>query len=101
MGNYIWLIPAAAGIFFLASLVYLASKSKGLDRQMEKYNRRQAKFIEGLPKPAPIETTAELPTLPAARANRRVVLDARTKKREARQRRLVEHLNDLQAKESD
>ena len=59
------------------------------------------KFIEGLPKPAPIETTAELPTLPAARANRRVVLDARTKKREARQRRLVEHLNDLQAKESD
>lgn len=101
MGNYVWLLPVAAGLSFLVALVYLVIKSKGLNRQLEKFNRRKAKFIQDLPKVELTETTSELPTLPAAKANRRVVLDARTKKREAKQRRLVEHLKDLQAKESE
>ena len=101
MGNYVWFLPAMAGLFFIASLIYLGVKSKGLNRQIEKLNRRKAKFIQGLPAVELLETNSELPTLPAAKANRRVVLDARTKKREAKQRRLVEHLKDLQAKESE
>ncbi|MEY4398115.1 MAG: hypothetical protein RLZ53_691 [Actinomycetota bacterium] len=101
MGIYIWLLPAVAGLFFMATLVYLRTKSKGLNRQIDKLNRRKEKFIAGLPKPPSISTSSELPTLPAAKANRRVVLDARTKQHEARQRRLVEHLKDLQAKESE
>ncbi len=101
MGIYVWLLPVASGFFFLVALVYLGNKSKGLNHQLEKFNRRKAKFIQDLPKAESIETRSELPTLPAAKANRRVVLDARTKKREAKQRRLVEHLKDLQAKESE
>jgi hypothetical protein len=101
MGIYVWLLPFAAGLFFVVTLVYLGNKSKGLNRQLEKFNRRKAKFIQDLPKAETIETHSELPTLPAAKANRRVVLDARTKKRDAKQRRLVEHLKDLQAKESE
>lgn len=101
MGIYVWQLPVAAGLFFIVALVYLGAKSKGLYRQFEKFIRRKAKFIQDLPKAESIEMPSELPTLPAAKANRRLVLDARTKKREAKQRRLVEHLKDLQAKESE
>jgi hypothetical protein len=101
MAGIIWLLPATVSLVLIASLVYLGSKSKGHNRQLEKFNRRISRFLETLPKPKAIENHAELPTIPAAKANRRVVVDARTKKREVRQRRLVEHLKDLQAKESE
>lgn len=101
MSQYFWLIPSAASIFLIFALIYLGVKSKGLNRQLEKFNRRKSKFIETLPKVQPIESSSALPTLPEAKAKRRVVLEARTKKHEAKQRRLVEHLKDLQAKESE
>ena len=101
MSQYFLLIPGAASIFLIVAFIYLGVKSMGLNRQLEKFNRRRSKFIQALPKVHPIEPSSALPTLPEAKANRRVVVEARTKKHEAKQRRLVEHLKDLQAKESE
>ena len=101
MSQYFWLIPVIASIFLVAALTYLGVKFRNLNRQVEKFNRRKAKFIQGLTRLEAIETKSELPAISTALANRRVVVEARTKKQEAKHRRLVEHLKDLQAKESE
>ena len=101
MSQNFWLIPVTASIFLVAALTYLGAKFRNLNRQAEKFNRRKTKFIQGLPRLEPIETKSELPTISTALAKRRVAVEARTKKQEAKHRRLVEHLKDLQAKESE
>lgn len=101
MVDLVWYVPLAASVFLFIAIVYLATKNRRFDREVAKFNRRKAKFLAGLPETPKINSKGDLPDLKSAMANRRLVIGARTKKREARQRRLVEHLKDLQAKESE
>ena len=101
MSALIWFLPIAASIILLLALIYLFTKSNGLGRELDKFERRRARFLESLPITEPITLSEELPLLSVAKAKRRAVVQARTKKREGRQRRLVEHLKDLQKKESE
>jgi hypothetical protein len=99
--GYVWYAPIAATILLVISLIYLAVKASKIQKQLSKLNRRTSRFIAGLPKASPIAFKEGIPTISEAKSRRRAEVARRTKNRDARQRRLVEHLKDLQAKESE
>lgn len=101
MSTFIWVLPIAGLVFLILSVAFVSRKSKRLNREILKLGRRRNQFFDGLPKAVPITPPQDLPSLPSARAKRRLVVRARTQKRRDRQRRLVEHLKDLQKKESE
>lgn len=101
MGEILWVPPLIATLVFLVCSIYLLAKNRKFSREVDKFNRRKSKFLTGLAPVPNIQSDSALPELKSALAARRSVIGARTKKRELRQRRLVEHLKDLQAKESE
>jgi hypothetical protein len=101
MASYIWYLPLISSVVLLISFGFLASKAKKAQRQLNKLSRRTTRFIDNLPQDSPKYQKSDLPSLAEAKANRRAEVSRRTKNRSARQRRLVEHLKDLQAKESE
>ena len=92
----IWLPLVAASVFFLSSLIDLGGKSAKLSRQLNRLEKLRAQFKPNSRIVTLKAHSAELPDLKKALDDRKVLLKSRSKKREAKQRRLVSRLKNPQ-----
>lgn len=88
----IWVPLMVASIFLLITLAKLNSKASKLDRQLNRLDKLRTDF-ESIPRTVTLKAMAEtIPNLDGALKARRDYKQERTKKREAKQRRLISRL---------
>lgn len=88
----IWTPLLLSSIFLLVTLAKLNSKASKLDRQLNRLDKLRTNF-ESIPRTVTLKAMPEtIPNLDSALKARREYKEARTKKREAKQRRLVTRL---------
>ena len=88
----IWIPLMVASIFLLVTLAKLNSKASKLDRQLNRLDKLRTNF-ESIPRTVTLKAMPEtIPNLDSALKARRDFKQERTKKREAKQRRLISRL---------
>ena len=94
--SLIWFPLVGASIFFLSSLIMLGTKAKKLNRQLAR-TEKYRKAFEATPRLVTLKVSnGKLPDLKSVLTERKTLLNARLKKREDKQRRLLSRLKNSQ-----